>query len=609
MRKNRTSMPSKDNNAVSGAAGLSPLIFNIGVSGMFSDPLPHEVSLTIKHFFSDLIEVLRPYQQERYGFMDSGLTCNLFFTATDCDLPFDQLLSDPFTFYCIYPRDAAQPDLPGQSISKIHKIHVDLPDPIDPNANHELTNWMVEQSDLFFTLWNGTKEYDNCRPWNLILQASRKGIPVIWLDPARPDQLYIHKEGLNLPLTTGHLEKYCRELLGLNNSTEKMDELQKLTGAVKIHRNFGSSFYRHFTNQFKKIPAPLSKDDLLEDKTILPAEFKPFEEKYKTMKAAYKRADWISMIENGNYRSALLFRAILPLLANFVLIFGFYGKNIIGTSKTFGDTQWDIVIGASFMFQAFFTFLIIRISDQNEHKGWHRLFVDQRYIAEVLRLAIHFTPINLPLNNSSAAISSNRLPKDSPVSHLTRSLLRATSINSNEVASSVEKEFFFSNTEKLLSHQIEYHRYTAKKNKIIFKKLSTIARVLFWIGIGAIFARVALQIFFVGRDLNTALDPLKFAATKTHLSAIFNLLALIMPSAGATAFSILNLCGFRDLYLRSEQMVENLQMLKILTENESRREDLAYDDYCRLARQISTVLLQETTDWYAMINGKKITRN
>ena len=237
------------------------------------------------------------------------------------------------------------------------------------------------------------------------------------------------------------------------------------------------------------------------------------------------------------------------------------------------------------------------------------MFVDQRHIAEVLRLAVHFTPINLPVNNGSTAISANQLPKDSPVAHLVRSLLRAASINSAVVPPDKEKEFFFSNTEKLLSHQIEYHRYTANKNKEIFKKLNSIARVLFWIGICAIFARVALQIFFVGRDLNPLLDPLQFAKTKTLLSAIFNLMALIMPSAGATAFSILNLCGFRDLYLRSEQMVENLQKLKILTENESRRQDLAYDDYCRLARQISTVLLQENTDWYAMINNKKITKN
>lgn len=333
MKNKSTSLPSK-NNHPSGAIDLPPLIFNIGAAGKFSGPMPLEVSIPIKSFFHDLLDVVKPYQQNRYGFSESESAFNLLYAPAYCDLPFDQIAPDPYTPYCIRSRENDEQPI-NLSSSKAIPVELNLPASIGPCANNELINWMMEQSDLFFTLWDGTKEYDQGSIWDLILQADTKRIPVIWLNPAKPDQLFFRREGINLLYEHNSLENYCREVLGLNDSSEKIAELKKLTGVTKIHKNFGSGFYRRFANQFKKFPSPPSKDDLLVDQTNLPPELAPFEEKYNTMKYAYKKADWISMIENGNYRSALLFRGFLPFLANFVLIFGFYGKNILGTSKFF----------------------------------------------------------------------------------------------------------------------------------------------------------------------------------------------------------------------------------------------------------------------------------
>jgi hypothetical protein len=598
--KNEPSRAS-ENKKTSQVNDLLPLNFNVLIAGKITTPLTSACQNTIIAFFDNLKKIITPYNDSRYGFSGTDASYRILYSSENCNLPLEQWVDKSFSFYRVTPKDSDK----RTQVTNTSSFSFNNPYPDNADANHELINWMMEQSDLFFTLWDGTKGYDHGSIWSLILQAAKKGIPVIWMNPVESDYFYVYQGGKSSLLDEPFLTSYCSELLGLSESDDKLNELGLMTRSIKTHKTAWSNFYKHFTQKYKVNYTFTTEDSLLEDHTKLPEDFSAIEEKYQKMKSVYKKADQIAVIENNNYRSALLFRAYLPFVANCVLIFGFYGYTIAGHYIVLSDLAWNLIIAGSFFLQAACNLGIIWLSDLNNHKGWHKLFVDQRYIAEVMRLAIHFTPINLPLNIGSASISSNKLSKDSPVSHFLRSVLRSTSINNSNSFHKEEKDFFFKHTIELLSHQIDYHQYTALKHKHIAKKLTQTAQILFWMGITVIVARVALQFVYIAFPQHFVFN----SPERNLISAIANLLALVTPAAAATAYSILNLCGFRDLGQRSQVMVDNLKKLKEKFEIENQNEDVAYDDCCRLSKQVSTLLLQEATDWYALINTKKITKN
>jgi hypothetical protein len=592
----------KNNSEITVDQTYLPLVFNVCIAGQLSSLLSENGSALLRNFFDQLTEAIRPYQTHQYGFCEDKNSINVIFSSTNCNIPLESILPEPVNFIHVY-SEKSQAAISARTVN----ISLDLPEPVDANSYHEMINWMMEKSDLFVTLWDGSKEFKEGMIWSAILQAQKKSIPVIWFDPASQDALYLFSNGRNIPLKNEFLTKYCHDLLGLGGSREKLSELKNLVGAVDSHKTWFAKYYGNFIKKFKLPAAPTSKDDLIEENTHLPESMKAYEGSYLQLKSAYKIADEIAIAENNNYRSALYLKAVLPFIVNLILIFGFYAKTL-GFLLPFKPWLWDIIIAVSFGFQFACQLFIIRVSDQNNRKGWQKKFIDQRYIAEVLRLSIHFLPINLPLNNNSASIFANNLPKDSPVSHRIRAIHRNSGMNSTQLSSEEEREFFFSNTDKLIKHQMDYHEYSAKKYDQINRELTKKAWRLFYAGLIVIGLRVLLQFVFFSMDSNLLNSPI----IKTYhdpIQAFSNLLALIVPSSGVTIFSIMSLCDFGNLSRRSQQMVGNLSQLKERLDNERSNRKLTYDDYCRLAKQISTLLLQETTDWYALINTKKITRN
>jgi hypothetical protein len=579
-----------------------PLVFNVCFAGQLSSPLSENGNTLLREFFTHLAQVISPYQAHQYGFCEDKYSINVIYSSTNCDIPLESIIPEPVNFCHIYSRQSQ-----AAISARTTNISLDLPEPFDANSYHEIINWMMEKSDLFVTLWDGTKEFNGGLIWSAILQVQKKNIPVIWFDPAAQDALFLFSNGRNIPLEKDFLTRYIHDLLGLGGSREKLSELKNLVGAVDSHKTWFAKYYGNFIKKFKLPAAPTSKDDLIEENTHLPESMKAYEGPYLQLKSAYKIADEIAIAENNNYRSALYLKAVLPFIVNLILIFGFYARTL-GFLLPFESWLWDIIIAVSFGFQFACQLFIIRVSDQNNRKGWQKKFIDQRYIAEVLRLSIHFLPINLPLNNNAASIFANNLPKDSPVSHRIRAILRNAGMNSTQIPSETEREFFFSNTDKLIKHQKDYHEYSAKKYDQINRELTKKAWALFYAGLIAIGLRVFLQFFFLTMDTHLV-DLSMSKNVHDAIQAFSNLLALIVPSSGVMIFSIMSLCDFGNLSRRSLQMVGNLSQLKERLENERLNKKLTYDDYCRLAKQISTLLLQETTDWYALINTKKITKN
>ncbi len=597
--------PTKERVSTNQDADLSDLVFNI----CFSGSIPQEKKVGfLDHFQAFLIglnSIVSSYATKACGFNSTAPVYHFFYNTESCNLIPTNVSNMNIKYVPIVAKQSQIRELTSEKVSP---VYLGLSKVKTWNHVNSPSTWMLEQSDLLFTVWDGSREFQNGIVWENMLQAQKRGIPVVWMDSSDYSRLFVYENGKSSQYRENSLELYCQDLLEMDGSTIKKNKKRKKSDSNKPRKTFVSGLYKRFINNFKINQEPSSADELLEKDFRLQKFFISYPAKYEFLKKSQCIAGEAASIENDNYRSALLLKGLLPFIVNCILIFGFYAKTI-GYMIPFSLQTWDIIITVSFSFQFVCQCLLIWVSDQNDHKGWQRQFITQRYIAEVLRLFIHFAPLNLPVNLTESVGFSENLANRSFIIRNLRRVFRKAGVNFSPIPKDEYKDFFFTQTFNLINDQITYHQNTAKKYRIIASRLTKLAQTLFWIGLGVVAARVALQGVYLKLDDVVDFSIKEYANLRAAISATANLFAMIVPSAASTVFIILSLCGFRDLGNRSEKMSQDLVHLKSIIEDESQRNDLYYEDYCHLANQVSYLLLDEISGWYSMINAKKITRN
>ena len=596
------------------------LYFNISLAGSLHGDAGQRTFQRIESLLREIIDAVKPFDQNDYGFKGEGTVFQALFNPNTFHMPLAKVLPTDFNPICVTPSTEiyADRDRNHAGINRpIATVNFNIP---QVNLNYcaqEIDEWMIEQSDLIILLWDGTKEYENGKTWSLIQESSVKNVPVIWINPLQPDEIFWCRNCQSSIYTPEDLTGHINTILGAGKNPEKQTELHRLILPDKKHKPLWADYYKNYIKRFKFPPAEQYSDPLVEGNLPLPECYSSFREKFSTMMNHYREADDTAILYNNFYRSTLLLRAILPFAANLALAVGFYAKTLGGYVFFPFNISWEWIALVGFLLQATCNVSISLVSDHNNRRGWHKVFVDQRYIAEALRLAIHFSPVNIAITNIATSGYASQLPADSPVSHRLRGILRAASINPVSYNGADEKEFFFTHTGELIKDQVFYHRFTAEKFKRIFTSLNRSAWIMFFVSLATVIGRGVLQIVMQSVDINQLIPAHEFfiglksvsVDGKTFLASFANMLALLMPAITATLFSILGLCGFKDLYLRSEQMAINLQQLSDQLEHEEKRPHVSYDDYCRLAKQVITLLLRDTTDWYTLVTSKKITKN
>lgn len=567
-----------------------------------------------------MVDIVIPFDQNNYGFKGEGAVFQALINPDSFSMPLEGILPQVFVPICVTPSTEIfsswrqnHPE-PGRPFAT---VNFNMAQANTRHSEPEIAEWMVEQSDLIVLLWDSSKEFADGKTWALVQEGSDKNVPVIWINPLQPDEMFWCRNCQSSVYTKELLTGHIGDILGAGKTPGNLSELRRLILPDKKHKPIWANYYKNYIRRFKFPPAQFFADPLVEENHPLPEYYSPFAEKYATLKKYYHEADNTAISYNNYYRSTLLLRAVLPFAANLALAIGFYAKTLGGYLLFPFNISWEWIALAGFLLQATCNVSISLVSDHNSRRGWHKVFVDQRYIAEALRLAIHFSPMNIALTNIVTSGYASQLPADSPVSHRLRGILRSASINPFTYNGSEEKEFFFTHTGELIKDQVVYHRFTAEKFKRIFTSLNRSAWIMFFVSLAIVIGRGVLQIVMQSVDFNQLIPAHEFfigvksisVDGKTVLASFANMLALLMPAITATLFSILGLCGFKDLYLRSEQMAIKLEALSTRLDNEKSRPRVSYDDYCRLARQVITLLLRDTTDWYTLVTSKKITKN
>jgi hypothetical protein len=596
------------------------LHFNIAIAGDIADTATaqerQQIQARFEECFTRLTELVARYNQFQFGFLSDPPAFRALCSECAGTLGLDQAISHGFMPYQVSPFAETSPACPISEPAlapSIQHVIFDMPATFPAKALREIANWMVEQSDLVIAVWDGTEAFWGGAVWEVILSAAERDVPVIWIDANRPEHLLWCEDTCNTDFTPDKLKAYLDRLLGLNSAQHDEHALVDLKNLIEPdlrQKPAWASYYGTFIHWFK-VPVDKSPSDSLLT-TQSPNRFSDFlPHTLATLRHYYGEADRIAITYNDYYRSALLLRALLPLLATLSLAIGFYIKTL-GSVVVSSAFAWGWLTAVGFILQAFFNYATVWLANRSDGHGWHRNFIDQRYIAEVMRLALHFVPLNIPLSGAFLSAYGNKAVEHAAVRHRLRSLLREAGVTPLRYDPTVKK-FFLDHIEELLDDQIAYHRTTARRYQKIYRTLSRAAAILFWTGIIIVLARAGIQLAVQGIDAQSSVlkEVVHHATLVTRedlLSSVSNLLAMLMPAIAGTFYTLLTTCGFQPLYERAEKMEKSLQHIKELVHVERDRAESSYEDYCRIARQIVSLMLGEVTDWYGLLTTKKITK-
>jgi hypothetical protein len=584
---------------------LPQLHFNIYLMGDLSSDASNadEIRKNSNRVLSDIQKQVMFFTHPRFGFNIESPVFKAYITHPG--IIAETALQNNFSLHRYSPHLSSE-------LLK-NSIQFDMPSTFPLKAEREMANWMFDQCDLALVLWNGGESHQGGLTWELILLANQKHIPVIWIDEEQPDQLFWHENGYSSPYETGGLNNYLHKILGLNVQSDQDAQLETLKELVtqpltRQKKPFWSGFYGWFIRRFKgkkKTNSPAVFDSLLADEYALPACLEGNRPAIDLLRLYYNQADQAALVLGECYRSSILLRAVLPFIATLMLAVGFYTKNL-GSFLISPQIAWGWIATGGFVLQALFNYSVIWLSDRNDQRGWHRNYLSQRYISETLRLAVHFTPLCIPLNTLVIPAYGNKVAENSAIHHILRSILHMTLIAPFRYTDEV-KAFFFTRLTEMVQEQSAYHQKSAQRHWRIHKTLSRMAKFFFWLGIGLVVTRagiqVIMQLYSFGPDV--IVNQIK---VDDFIISFSNMLALLLPATASVFYTILSMCGFETLYKRNANMAERLQEFEQHIVLEKVRPEVSYEDICRLANQATDLMLGEVTDWYALVTGKRISK-
>jgi hypothetical protein len=299
------------------------------------------------------------------------------------------------------------------------------------------------------------------------------------------------------------------------------------------------------------------------------------------------------------------------------LAIGFYAKNIGGYFFDQVHLNWEWLAAIGFVLQASSNFFISFLSDRSNRKGWQKIFINQRYLAEYLRSALYFMPFSIPIKDQSFDLYDRDYQSTIPVFHKVRNIIRNGGIDSIQYGAYDYKTLFFDYFNRLLTSQIEYHENNAKKYKTIFNKLNKTGWFFFWLGFMIVIARALLQVIIQNVDLNQWIGSKtiwinsveSIIQGQTFLISFANMLAMMIPAIAALFFGINAITGFKNLFVTSEDVLLKLYRIQKIATFEETRKQTSFEDMSLLATQLMQVLFDETNDWHSFFSTKSINKN
>ena len=465
-------------------------------------------------------------------------------------------------------------------------------------------SWLCDQAD-FAIIFN-----DEGSPYmfDFLKHCKNAAVPAVSIDIAVERHMLWTEKSYYDSYDDGKLERYIDTLLGDNDLLQNVKEIQSVLG----HKLFWGNLYSKYMKKYKATidtSKPFTKDTIIDESYNIALLDERAQSARSILLQWFYEFDAVAIQYADKYHASIYLRAVIPLMVTVALAVGFYTETLLGPWQiTIPGTQlqlWSIVAGLGFFTHALLNFYVYRLSENSTIKSWHKSFLDNRFIAETLRITVHFIPFGIPVNYLNHIKKYSTKPKQNiKVIQRLRCIIKEVGLPDTNFSKAFLAECLDS-LEELVNDQIEYHKSSANRYAKIYSSLKLYGKIVFYIGFIFILFRGCFQLYVsfskIPGELNgKELQPI--------IKSFSNMLALLFPAWAGYFSSKLTLCNFEGLYNNDMAMIEGLTSIKQMINDEKQKEHLTYGDLYYLSKDVTSLLLGEISEWYSQINTRTITK-
>ncbi|MBR5552915.1 MAG: hypothetical protein IKV98_03595 [Clostridia bacterium] len=463
---------------------------------------------------------------------------------------------------------------------------------VETSVRYVICEMLCHRSDLVIAVWDETVTEMDGATWEMIQRARSTGVPLVWISSVSGN-IYWCENAFYEPYTPEKLKRICE--LYTENDIEEQDGKEKRIPLLFIGKFLYESFMKRHSPKEK---CDECTDFVMQDDFSGTEDERINEKQRKKLIEAFKIFDNRAVQFSRKYKAVIYWRAILPIICTFFIAFGYYAESLLGFIPA-PENFWPIVGACGFLIYGGLNVYVYILSKSDTLNRWRKVSADSRFVAEVLRVMIHFEPYGIKLNLKKLCGGNNRIYKT--VKKV------ADSDESYEIDRKTVKQLLL-HLDEMLGNQICYHKTSADKYESIVKKLQVLEKAFLVVGFLVVLFRAFLRGISIFFTLSG--DPVGGISLNEFVVTIANMLALVVPAVASYYTAKLGQCNFKFNYDNHNNMEKTASDLSRRVKNIIDRDSsMTMEMIGNLGEDIaSAMLIDDASGWHRKYISSTIKR-
>lgn len=446
---------------------------------------------------------------------------------------------------------------------------------------------ICDKADALIVVWNEDVMEMSGATWELMRIAYDRKVPCIWIS-TKSQQIYC--------LWESYYKKYTPQYLSAMSEPLQSSELQP--AVIEDKKGWMMTFWEKRRMVYLKKHKAETMVYPSEEDYLLKQDFKMEEETSKgeavrhVLLDKFNRFDAAAIELNSRFQTTLYQRSVLPFIATIFLAVGFYVETLLGKTvsgivpeaASVATLLAGLLAGTGFLIHGCLNLYVFRMSKSQNVYRWQSDFVYDRYVAEILRILIHFSPYGVVLNLRKLCGRNRKMYMT--IKHLTDDAEPAEQNLDRKVVLSILQHM-----KEMLGDQLAYHEASRNRYKAIVNSLEKWGQIVFYFGFGMVVGRGVLQFAL-------ALFPLNYINgmdMNSIVRSFLNMLALLLPAWAGYFATKAQQNNYRYNLNNHENMLSRLHTMRERVIHAMEQEEIPMEVFDIIIEEFAEIMLVEDT--------------
>lgn len=489
---------------------------------------------------------------------------------------------------------------------------------IDTPLRNLLGEAMCDRADALLIVWNENVAELFGATWELMRIAYERKTPCIWIS-SKTHQVYCLWESYYKKYSPHYLSAMSIALpgSGLQPTPPDAEKGRLLSFWKKLRANYLRKYKADRTVHLNEEDALMKQDFEME------TEVSGGEAVRQLLLHKFHQFDAVAIELSSRFQAMMYQRSILPFVATIFLAIAFYTETLLAKpiATVFPGTELTVTVlasflaGAGFLVHGYLNLYVYLLSKSKRVERWQREFVNNRYIAETLRVMIHFVPYGVALNLQKLCAGDRELCMR--IRHLADDVEpREQNLNRRNVL------YVLQHAKEMLEDQIAYHETSVGRYKNIVNSLEKLGQIIFYSGLVLAVGRECLQFLLAlapivsntvpvdslfSESFYARISSIDWSGIESITRAFLNMLALLLPAWAGYFTTKVQQNNFRYNLNNHKNMLSRLRAMHERVENSMEQEDIPIEVFNIMIEELAEImLLEDTIGWQQQYRNSAI---